>query len=96
LALPGNPQSWKVSVSPRTRLVFIIQQEVLGRNNRLLSVHYIFSIWYDTDRIENTASNSSSVVACVFVVAGTCLPSRSRKTGFSGGGGRQIDSRVIS
>jgi hypothetical protein len=44
--------------------VFLEMKEVT-----LLSLH---SIWYDTDRIENIASNSSSIVACVFVAAGTC------------------------
>jgi hypothetical protein len=28
------------------------------------------------DRIEHTASKSSSIVACVFVATGTCLPGR--------------------
>jgi hypothetical protein len=36
---------------------------------------------YDTDPIENTASNSSSIVTCVFVDAETCLPSRFLATG---------------
>jgi hypothetical protein len=31
---------------------------------------------YDTGHIENDASNSSSIVACVFVTAVTFLPSR--------------------
>jgi hypothetical protein len=31
---------------------------------------------YDTDHIDNDASNNSSIVACVFVVMGTFLPSR--------------------
>jgi hypothetical protein len=31
---------------------------------------------YDMDRIENTAYNRSSIVACEFVAAGTCLLSR--------------------
>jgi hypothetical protein len=31
---------------------------------------------HDMDCIENTASNSSSVVVCVFVAAGTCLQDR--------------------
>jgi hypothetical protein len=44
------------------------------RSNRLLSFHYILSIWYDKDRIENTTSNSSYIVACVFVATETCLP----------------------
>jgi hypothetical protein len=40
----------------------------------MLSSHYILSILYDTDHIENTASNSS-VISCVFFFAvGTCLP----------------------
>jgi hypothetical protein len=30
--------------------------------------------------IENDASNNSSIVACVFVAAGTCLPSRCLET----------------
>jgi hypothetical protein len=41
---------------------------MLGRTNQILL--------YDTDRIENDASNNSSIVACVFVVAITFLPSR--------------------
>jgi hypothetical protein len=51
------------------------KQEILGGIDHLLSFHYILSVWYDTNRIEKTASNSSSIVACVFVAAGTCLPS---------------------
>jgi hypothetical protein len=39
----------------------LILQEVLGRTNRLLP-------WYDTGHIENDTSNSSSVVAFVFVL----------------------------
>jgi hypothetical protein len=42
-----------------------LQQEILGRTNRPLSFHCILSVWYDTDHIENTASNSSSIVAYV-------------------------------
>jgi hypothetical protein len=41
---------------------------VLGRKELLFL--------YDTDRIENDASNSSSIVACVFLAAVTFLPSR--------------------
>jgi hypothetical protein len=37
--------------------------------------------WYDTGHIENDAPNtSSSIVACVFVIAVTFLPSRSPAT----------------
>jgi hypothetical protein len=32
--------------------------------------------WYDTSHIENDASNNSSIVACVFIIAVTFLPSR--------------------
>jgi hypothetical protein len=42
------------------------------RKAHLLS---FLSIWYDTDRIENDLF-SISIVACVFVAVGTCLPSR--------------------
>jgi hypothetical protein len=41
-----------------------------------LSFPYLLSIWYSTDRIENTVSNIPSVVAYVFVTVGTCIPSR--------------------
>jgi hypothetical protein len=33
-------------------------------------------LWYDTDRIENDASNNYFIVACVFVAAVAFLPSR--------------------
>jgi hypothetical protein len=46
----------------------IILQAVLGRTNHLLSLIY-------TDHIENNASNSSSIVACLFVAVVTFLPS---------------------
>jgi hypothetical protein len=68
-------------------VVKITQQEVLGRTNRLFSFHYILNIWHDTDHTENTAPNSSSIVACVIVGEGT-LPSNGR--------GRDTDSKVIS
>jgi hypothetical protein len=42
----------------------------------LLPFHYILSTCYDMDRAENTASNSSFISVCVFVAAGTRLPSR--------------------
>jgi hypothetical protein len=40
------------------------------------SRNYMLSILYDTSLIENTASSSCSIVTCVLVEAGTCLPSR--------------------
>jgi hypothetical protein len=46
-----------------------MKREVLVRSNRLLSFHYILNILYDTDCIENTASNSSFVISCVFIAA---------------------------
>jgi hypothetical protein len=54
----------------------LLKQEVLRRTNRLLSFRYTLSIWYEKDRIQNTASNGSSIAACLFVAAGTCLPTR--------------------
>jgi hypothetical protein len=42
-----------------------------GRRRR----SYCIFLWYDTDRIENDASNNYPVVACLFVAAETCLPS---------------------
>jgi hypothetical protein len=38
-----------------------LEREILEKTNRLLS-------FQDTDSVENTASNSSSIVACVFIV----------------------------
>jgi hypothetical protein len=52
------------------------EQEVLGRTNRIFSPHYKLSIWHDRDRIESTASSISSIVAYLFVAAGTYLLSR--------------------
>jgi hypothetical protein len=34
-----------------------------------------------TDEVENTVSNSNSIVACIFVAAGTCLPINCLDTG---------------
>jgi hypothetical protein len=36
---------------------------------------HILTIRYDMDRIEDTESNKPSIVACVFIAEGTCLPS---------------------
>jgi hypothetical protein len=52
---------------------YYFKQEVQGRINCLLSFHYILGISYAKDCTENSASNSS-IVACIFVVVGTCLP----------------------
>jgi hypothetical protein len=52
------------------------KQEVLGRNIPLLFFHYRLWVGLGTDRIENTASNTSSIGVFVFVAVGTCLPSR--------------------
>jgi hypothetical protein len=57
----------------------------VGIANRLLSLHYIFNISYDKDRIVNIASDSVSVVVCVFFAAGTCLQSRYLATAVSSG-----------
>jgi hypothetical protein len=34
-----------------------------------------------TDRVENTVPNTNSIIPCVFVAAGTCLPNRCLETG---------------
>jgi hypothetical protein len=44
-----------------------------------------FILFYDTDRMVNTESNSSSIVACIFVAAGNCLSSRCLATAVSSG-----------
>jgi hypothetical protein len=67
-------------------LSFQSEQEILGRTDCFLSFHYIFSIWYDTNCIGNIASNSS-VVSCIYVAMGTCLPSCCLAGGGGGGGG---------
>jgi hypothetical protein len=60
----------------------------------LLCFHYILSIWYYTESIENTASNSASLVMCVLVAAGMCL--RSRCQAMIRGIHRYTESKVIS
>jgi hypothetical protein len=57
------------------------EQEVLGRSNCLLSFYYIV----DKGCIENTVSNSSSIVSCVFVATGMHLMSQSLATAISSG-----------
>jgi hypothetical protein len=85
----GNPIEWFNTVLMASIYVYshtdnqqinCRNQQVLGRTNNLLSFHNILGIWYDTDRIENTVSGSSSIDACVFVAARTCLPSRCLST----------------
>jgi hypothetical protein len=66
-------QIWDLKSNNKTRILGII--------NPLFTFHYIPSIWYDMDRIENTASNSSYTVAFLFVAADVFnepLPSNSR------------------
>jgi hypothetical protein len=50
----------------------------------LFCVHIFLSLliayFYHADRTENTASNISSIVAGVFIAAGTCLPSHCLET----------------
>jgi hypothetical protein len=50
------------------RFPSVMKQEVLGRTNHVFSFYYI--VWYDMDTIENTASNSSAVITCVFIAVG--------------------------
>lgn len=51
------------------------RQEILRSINHLLSFHCILSIWHNTAHIENTASNSSCIVTCVFIIIRMCSPS---------------------
>lgn len=51
----------------------ITLHNVLTRNYCLLYFHYVLSISYDTDRRENIVPGSSSIMECVFVVAGMYL-----------------------
>jgi hypothetical protein len=44
----------------------ILLSQILGKTNRLLFID-------KTDRVENNASNNTSIVACVFVVVGMSL-----------------------
>jgi hypothetical protein len=68
---PFVAQVGRNNVTPHQKYI----KQVLGITNRPLSFYIILSTLYDTDRIENTAFNNCSIVACVFVAAGTCLPS---------------------
>jgi hypothetical protein len=58
----------------------------------LIAYFPLHVIWYDTDRIENTASNISSVVMWVFVASRMYLPSRCLAT--IGGTHRQQDDLI--
>jgi hypothetical protein len=49
---------------------------MLSKNNKFRQELIAYFPRYDTDHIENDASNNSSIVACVFVTAVTFLPSR--------------------
>jgi hypothetical protein len=50
----------------------------LPESELIVYFHYILNNWYNTDRIQNTAYKSFSIVKCVFVTAETLLPSRCR------------------
>jgi hypothetical protein len=47
---------------------------ICGKSD-LFFFHYILNVCYDSDHIENTASDSP-IVAGIFVAAGKCLTSR--------------------
>jgi hypothetical protein len=61
------------------------EQQTVNRccNTACYRNSFTLSIRYDTDRIENKASNSSSNAVCVFVPAGTCSPNRCLVTAIS-------------
>jgi hypothetical protein len=48
-------------------MAFLLLREVIAGADRIEN---------GTNHTENTVSNDSSIVACISVVAGTCLPSR--------------------
>jgi hypothetical protein len=48
----------------------------ISPSNRVVRLYPQTLGYLCTDRVENTVSNSVSIVACVSVAAGTCLPSR--------------------
>jgi hypothetical protein len=54
-------------------LVMHTEQDALGITNHLLFFHYALKIWYFTEGIENTASKSYSILACVFAALSHCL-----------------------
>jgi hypothetical protein len=64
---PGNCLSRFVN---RSNIKF--EQDILGRTNCLLSSHYISSIWYDIECIENTESSSSSIIVGAFTAMRAC------------------------
>jgi hypothetical protein len=47
-----------------------------SKNKKFWEELFVYFRWYDTDHIENDASNNSSIVACVFVTAPTFLLNR--------------------
>lgn len=48
-----------------------------GKNYRLVrSLRCKLKVGIEPDLIESVVSNSSSIVACIFIVVGTCLPNR--------------------
>jgi hypothetical protein len=77
----------KICYSPCTATILHITE----RNNRLHSFHY--KLFEHTDRIENTASNSSYTVECEFVAAGKCLQSGCLAT--KDGTHKHTDSKTI-
>jgi hypothetical protein len=62
----------------------LLEQEVLGKTNCLLSFHCILCILFDTERTENTTFNSY-IVVCLFVAVGTVFLCRCLVTAVSSG-----------
>jgi hypothetical protein len=54
------------SLRRNVKWVYVDKQEVREVCHRLLLFHCKFIFWCDTDRVENTASSSSSIVSYVF------------------------------
>lgn len=82
-----------------SKLIFwswiILEQEVLGKTNCLLSFRYILCILFDTDFTENTTSNSS-IVAGLLVAEGTVFRLFSLHFRLSGVSGGDKGSKMIT
>jgi hypothetical protein len=58
---------------PASIIFYELQQDILILilNKKFWEELIAYFTWYDTERIENDASNNYSIVACVFVAAVT-------------------------
>jgi hypothetical protein len=78
LTIVENSTNQYYAQNGRVRPKHIVEEytEHKYKNNKFREELIAYFPWYNTSHIENDASNNSSVVACVFVIAVTFLPSR--------------------